>query len=167
MATRGARISPDHVTALNSIEVEYYSNDSNSRKVVNAWRKYLDHLNGCPQTASDDIARSELLRWQDTSNELFIQLLYRLALSLDYDFEETLLKRGYYAPRGHGDLELDQLAIRRGMAQVLNGERSIPVLIDAHEPENADRLRALTIENLEGRRPIPIVVVSDNNAGES
>ena len=41
MATRKVGISPDHVNAINLIEVDYYG----CRKVEAAWSEYKDHLN--------------------------------------------------------------------------------------------------------------------------
>jgi hypothetical protein len=45
MATRASGLAPDHVKALNMIDVEFYGSDKGSKAVLQAWRAYLDHLN--------------------------------------------------------------------------------------------------------------------------
>lgn len=49
MATRGARLSPEHVRALNMIDLTFYGKGITGRTkmeqdVLNAWKEYLDHL---------------------------------------------------------------------------------------------------------------------------
>jgi|SRR5690625_93792 len=52
MATRATRLAPDHVQALNMIDVEFYGTDKKSTAVLRAWKAYLDHL-GEPQNAPE------------------------------------------------------------------------------------------------------------------
>src|SRR5687767_2733026 len=52
MATRASGLAPDHVKALNMIDVEFYGSDASSRAVLQAWKAYLDHLN-VASTASE------------------------------------------------------------------------------------------------------------------
>ena len=40
MATRAAPLSPDHVNALNMIDVEFHDD----KPILDAWREYHDHL---------------------------------------------------------------------------------------------------------------------------
>ncbi len=75
--------------------------------------------------------------WTDENNKLFIALLYKIALALDYDFYEALLKSGFYAPRGHDELETDQWLMRKGFLHVLNGTRSIGVAAAAPPDDDA------------------------------
>ncbi len=45
MSTRGTLLSPLHVQALNLIDLEFYGQQEENRKVVDAWKLYRDHLN--------------------------------------------------------------------------------------------------------------------------
>src|SRR5712691_10499658 len=45
MATRANRLASDHVQALNGIELAFYGGGNKEKKVREAWKAYLDHLN--------------------------------------------------------------------------------------------------------------------------
>src|SRR5437879_11746101 len=45
MTTRATQLSPAHVEALNGIEVEFYAKGGADKKVLDAWRLYINHLN--------------------------------------------------------------------------------------------------------------------------
>ncbi len=45
MLTRGTVLSPRHVEALNGIQMEFSDKRSDEKKVLDAWKLYLDHLN--------------------------------------------------------------------------------------------------------------------------
>ena len=52
MGTRAIRLSPEHVQALNMIDIEFYGRkifgftyqSKAEKEVQNAWKEYLDHL---------------------------------------------------------------------------------------------------------------------------
>src|SRR6266700_612523 len=67
MATRAAKVSPEHVQALNMIDLEFYGRGKN-RRVRDAWKAYLDHLNS--QYDKDNFSI-----WDIKREELFIDLL--------------------------------------------------------------------------------------------
>ncbi len=120
MATRGARLSPQHVQALNSIDVVFYSRSPKDKLVRNAWREYLDSLSGA------DTSRRETL---------FVSLLEKMAESLGYEFDRTSLKNQAYSPQGHFDLELDATAIRKGLVEMMEGKRALRMAVEpATEP---------------------------------
>lgn len=131
MATRGTRLAPAHVEALNMIDVEFHGTDNLSKSVLNAWKAYLDHLNTDrePNTAV----------WDSRRDDLFVDLLYEMSRHLGYDFDKTHIRRTSYFPIGHGDVELDQYLIRKGLRAVLEGHLSVPIrLTDAPvQPEVA------------------------------
>lgn len=47
MATRAATVSPDHVQALNMIDLEFQG--EKCKKVRTEWKTYLDHLGSFPK----------------------------------------------------------------------------------------------------------------------
>ena len=123
----------------------------------------MDHLNTPPIADSErKVHTADQRRWNDETNKLFIALLYKISLALDYAFDEVLLNKGFYAPRGHDDLENDQWLARKGLLAVLLGSRSIPVELRSPsdtEASDQQRIRELTIKYLEGKIPMPVKVV--------
>lgn len=49
MATRGATLSPGHVEALNSIDLEFNGKGKKDEQVRRCWKEYLDHLGNLSQ----------------------------------------------------------------------------------------------------------------------
>ncbi len=119
MATRGARVSFEHVRALNMIDMEFV----NITKVTKAWKNYLDCLN----EGSFDEARLAL--WAQNRDNLFVILLKEMANHLSYDFDDVHLKKAVYIPRAHGDEEAEQLLIRDQIKKICSGEQPIVVKI--------------------------------------
>jgi hypothetical protein len=124
MATRSRQLSMEHVEALNMIDVEFSKSSRPERSVAIAWKEYLDHLNRPP--ASDS--------WIPRGNDLYYELLYKMALCLGYDFDKVQIKNQSYSPIAHGNLEDEQRALRQGMMSVLRGERSIPIRVGESPP---------------------------------
>jgi hypothetical protein len=120
MATRASVLAPEHVQALNMIDIEFHGSDTQSRAVLNAWKAYLDHLN---QTQTDAAL------WGSRREDLFVDLLYEMSRHLDYDFDKTHIRRTSYFPKGYGDLEADQLAIRKALVSMLSGKESFPIFL--------------------------------------
>ena len=118
MMTRAARLVPDHVNALNMIDIEFSGADAKSKKVRAAWKAYLDILH------SADLSGEV---WNEKAHDLFVDLLHHLAVHVGYDFDRTHLRRNAYFPRGFGETEMDQIAIRTGVRELLEGKRALPV----------------------------------------
>lgn len=133
MATRGARLSREHVTALNMIDLVFYGSifwgkpfrTKSEKRVLESWKEYLDHL--CV-TMTDDPHKFSL--WSSKGEELFINLLFAVATDLKFSFDRVQLKNSAYAPIGHHDLENEQAQLRRSMINVLEGNTSLKMNID-------------------------------------
>lgn len=142
MATRAARVSTDHVQALNMIDLVFYGSYSfgihrrskTERVVIDAWREYLDHLG----TKADEAAMAV---WSAQNDELFTNLLFAISKDVRYKFDRVQLKKGVYAPRAHGDLELEQNLIRRLLLKLLSGENSLKMDV-TNFPINEEALKA-------------------------
>ena len=73
MTTRGARVSPDHVRALNMIDTVFDGGTlfgirrvkKSDKAVLDAWHQYLDHLN----TSAEQVG---LPVWQATGESFFV-----------------------------------------------------------------------------------------------
>ncbi len=128
MATRASALAPEHVQALNMIDIEFHGNSKKSKAVLNAWKAYLDHL-GLPQTDS--------AVWGAKREDLFVDLLYEMAQYLGYEFDKTHIRRTSYFPKGYGELESDQYELRKGILALLRGDRSFPMFVTGlHQPDS-------------------------------
>jgi Family of unknown function (DUF6680) len=154
MSFRATPLSPTFVQALNLIDVEFSKKDESEKAVRTAWKVLLDHFYAIaapnpPANANEKTA------------ELTTKLLLAMGSSLKYDFDEVDIKKGVYYPLGLGNVEQEQHAVRRGVLDVLQGRRRIPVgifedrfapinvpVID--EPEEKELPRAGEVRKLEG-----------------
>lgn len=120
MATRLARLSPDHVNALNRI-------DLNFRKVAaveSAWRDYRKHLN---EVLPVEAEKEQHAAWNATSDQLFTNLLFEMSSSLKYGFERDYLWSTAYRPRAY---QLDQHlqdTVRLGMFHLFSNNYALPI----------------------------------------
>ncbi|MEC4337238.1 DUF6680 family protein [Stenotrophomonas pavanii] len=125
MATRGAKLSLEHVRALNMIEVTYYGRSERLRskgeaEVLSAWREYLDFLSDVnDRWGEGGFARRE---------ELFLNLLEKMAAELGYQFDRVQLRRGAYSPMAHGRQESEIEELRAAAIKVLTGKSALVVI---------------------------------------
>jgi len=167
MATRApaTRLSGQHVKALNVIDTEFYGRkilgiqyqSKKEKAVVEAWKIYHDQLH-MPYEKKD------LQIWIDKGNELFTDLLHKMAQSLGYDFDRVHLKRGMYSPIAHDDEAIDQLFIRKAIAEILSGRKAFPISIPVSPEQQAmqNELNEKLLEYLEGKRPIPVKIEKES-----
>lgn len=138
MATRQSKVSPDHVQALNRIDLEFYGRKilgfrylTAKEKAVNeSWRIYLDHLN-------TTVSSENVSAWDSKREDLFIKLLISMAICLGYDFDEVLLRRGCYTPVAHGNIEAENHILREGLLKLLTGTE--PIKVTLLNSENSDK----------------------------
>jgi hypothetical protein len=123
MATRNATMAPEHVKALNVVEVLFHTANEQDRKVVDVWRIYLAHLNN-HQYPKDT--------WQTRRAELLVELLYEMGIAVGYSFEKSHINAGTYYPGGYVETELDQLEIRKLFLEVLRGQRPLPMRAEVY-----------------------------------
>lgn len=126
MATRATRVSPDHVQALNMIDLEFGAKTSLSRKdrnVVEKWREYADHLN----SEVDNKNAAAVQGWLTRQDDLFVDLLEALAKALNYEFNRVQLRRGVYHPRAHTIVEQRSDLTQDFLLEILSGKRSFPM----------------------------------------
>ncbi|RLA37555.1 MAG: hypothetical protein DRQ64_09470 [Gammaproteobacteria bacterium] len=124
MATRAYTISWPHVEALNRIDLEFDLSNKKEKAVIEAWKEYLDLLNN---------TSIPIEQWGVKRVDLLVELLHKMAKVLNYDFDKTHIKNSSYSPRVHGETEEENAALRRGLIEVLGGNRSIPMHITNNE----------------------------------
>lgn len=117
MSYRATSLAPVFVQALNLIDVEFDGDNEKEKNVRNAWKELLDLLNNFRSTPNA----------QEKTRELTADLLQAMGLCLGYDFDRVQVKKGAYYPEGLVNTEQEQHAVRRGILDVLQGKRRIPV----------------------------------------
>lgn len=120
MATRAYTVAPAHVEALNRIDLEFKSNKKHEKKVLEAWREYLDLL-GAKNLSPE--------QWDVRRVDLLVELLYHMGHSLSYDFDKTQIRNGTYSPVAHGRIEEQHAAIRQGIVELMEGKRALPMFV--------------------------------------
>jgi hypothetical protein len=108
---------------LNSIEVEFYATSGPAKKVLDAWRLYVNHLN--TRAGSGD----PLSRWVEKKSNLLTDLLYQMAQSLGYDIDKVTIENNAYHPKGFVEIETEQHALRKAALAVFAGDRPIQATV--------------------------------------
>jgi len=132
MATRAARLAPEHVRALNMIDLVFYGDrvlgmsrrSSREQRVIDAWREYHDHLN-------NKVDEAQIPLWLAQGDELFTNLLYAVAQDLGLRFDRVQLKRGSYSPVAHGELEAEQTQFRKAALSLVTGKHALKMNVVA------------------------------------
>ncbi len=125
MVTRGSVLSQAHVQALNSIDIEFNSDNEKDKNVRNAWKAYLDELNHFPNDGSEEDKK----RWNERVNGLLVELLMVMSVAVGYDFDKTYINRTAYVPQKYGETDIELDVIRKAFVQVLVGKASIPIRV--------------------------------------
>ncbi|HXG53702.1 MAG TPA: DUF6680 family protein [candidate division Zixibacteria bacterium] len=165
MATRAARLSTDHVQALNMIDLVFYGRRilgihrrrKTESTVLDAWHEYLDHLN-------TKYEKETLSLWAAKGDELFVNLLFALAVDVGFRFDRVQLMKGAYSPIAHGELELEQQQLRKFAIDLLSGGRPLKMEVTGfpiHEEALKSQLdvQAKLAAALEGRGRLSVEVV--------
>lgn len=136
MRTRRTPIFPEHVGALNLIEIEFAKDE----KVMIAWKKLFEHL-GSPHPKLDKEIPKENADQETINNcdrifserivverqKLLAQLLHAIAKKLGFKAEQLELFDGGYTPQGWHNVEQEQQDIRSFTLDLASGRRFVPV----------------------------------------
>lgn len=125
MATRGNKISLEHVQALNSIDL-FFDENGREKVIIDKWDEYLDHLD-LRVDENDPNYSVKLESWTNKSNDLLSDLLSLMGKNLGYEFSAVKIKKGIYMPKGHGDFRNEQWLIQKGFSDIMQGKRGFPV----------------------------------------
>lgn len=163
MVTRGTVLSPAHVEALNSIDIEFNSGSEKDKNVRVAWKAYLDHLDHYPKEGAEDDQK----RWKEQTDSLLVELLFEMSKAVGYGFDKTYIKRAAYIPVRYADVELELDFIRRSFVKLFTGDAAIPIQIripaNTSGVSSEERLRQLMIEHYEGNKPLRVIIEADKD----
>lgn len=150
MATRASRVAPEHVRALNMIDLVFYGErilgipkrSGKEQRVLDSWKEYLDHLN-------NKDPEEQIMLWAAKGDELFTNLLYAMAEDIGLKFDRVQLKRGAYSPIAHGELEAEQADLRKATLSLVEGKHALKMNVVGF-PFDADAVQAnkQAIQNL-------------------
>ncbi|WP_372652144.1 DUF6680 family protein [Draconibacterium sp.] len=142
MGTRGSSLSKSHVEALNQIDLVF--EDKKYQSVRLAWGEYLDNLN---QPFNDN----NFSIWVNKNEDLLANLLYEMGLALGFNYDKVTIKRKSYTPVGHSNIELENQSIRKGILELLQSERTLPMqlILSQEELDNQKELRDLMLKYYE------------------
>lgn len=152
MATRLTTMYPQHVEALNRIDLEFYGRSKKLKGIQEAWKVYLDHLGvGTPPATKleeKDPAKKERLdkKWEDWTSkkqDLLTKLLYEMARYFGYDFDEVFIKRGHYIPQLYGDIDMELNTIRKGLVRILEHKALFPIFALVAEAPVPEELKPM------------------------
>ena len=161
MGTRAARAAPEHVQALNLIDLLFRRKAE--KPIIDAWETYREHL----FHDTEKMTQTQLEAWVTRGNELFIDLMYAMSVALGYHFTKPQLQRGIYSPRAHTEADIEQQAIRRGAAMILSGNQAIKMEVVAF-PVSEDALKLqkdvqeALLDTLKDGRVLAVRIVGEN-----
>lgn len=168
MATRAARLSPQHIEALNLIDIEFPSINKQFKRVRSAWKAYFSHLG---EKLPDDGQVQAV--YFAKRHELFTDMLYEMGTALDYDFDKTQISKDVYSTVFHENLEADVQTIRTKLVEILTGKAALPMAVIQfpNDPDvianQADCLKLMS-DYLRQDKPWPITIVGgDLTAGKN
>jgi hypothetical protein len=122
MATRRTFLSPEHIAALNQIELDF----QNAPGVMNAYRNYMRHLATPFEPKDNDrVARER--------QSMRTKILSEMAKTLGIRVEQLDIFEGGYIPQGYIDTEREQAAIRRLLSEIADGKRRLPIEVRTDE----------------------------------
>jgi len=133
MATRGAKLSFEHVRALNMIDLEFPDKTPMDEAIRNTWKEYLDHL-GALIPLSPEERQARLPIWSDRADDYLAELLDKMGKRLGYSFDKVHIRKSIYSPEGHQNDEMEMRLIRRFALQVLSGDKSIGTVTSVVPP---------------------------------
>lgn len=162
MATRAARLAPEHIQALNMISIEFPPNKQ-FKRVRSAWKAYFTHLGEpLPNESQQPVYFAKRA-------ELFTDLLYEMGMALKFDFDKTEISKEVYSTIYHEKAELDANIIRAKLAQILNGEATFPMAVhsfpqDPIVAEHQAEYLKLMVELLRQGKAMPVSIVDNNSS---
>jgi hypothetical protein len=138
MRTRRTALHPDHIGALNLVEIEY----ANDPQVLTAWKALFTNFGST--LGRLEVERTEGLTDQkqiDARNQAFgtravqerqkllAKLLHAMARVLGFKIEQLEIFEGGYTPQLWANVENDQEVIRKYVVELAHGRATVPMAV--------------------------------------
>jgi hypothetical protein len=136
MRTRRMNLSPDHIGALNLVEIEF----AKDREVLAAWKLLFTHLgtthvrndyeraDGLTDRAEIDRRNNAFgVRLLQERQSLLAKLLHQMARVLGFKIEQLEIFEGGYTPQFYANVENDQEIMRRFVVDLAMGNKLVPI----------------------------------------
>jgi len=138
MRTRRTPLNPDHVGALNLVEIDF----AGHRTVLEAHKRLFDSFSrqsprsdGETHNPTDDDGERQRkdsvygTRLFEERQHLLAKLLFSMGRVLAYRIEQLDILEGGYHPSYHAEIELQQGLMRNYLVKLASGEQSLPVRV--------------------------------------
>jgi hypothetical protein len=114
------------------------------------------------------VEQERLKEWDERRYEILTELIYEMSIAVGYNFDRVQIKRGFYIPIGHTELDAEMISIRKNLVEILNGNKSIPITVITPQVSGTERERQQKLaigldEFLDGKRPIPVKLSHDDS----
>ena len=114
MAARGDFVSPEYVSALNLVPIEFNGHAS----VVGAWKDVLDHV------SNDNSGEN----WVIIYREKQVILLYKMAVALKAKLDQLYILNGLYMPKALNQRAQMKAEAEEGLWRILTHKDALPVM---------------------------------------
>lgn len=125
MRTRRHRLDPEHVGALNLIDLEFFGKTS----VIRAFSSYMDHLWSSVPTTEDGNNR-----WNKRQEDLLVGLLSEMGKECGLKYDMRDLERRAYGPIGWEHQQETQQQNMAFLNELLAGKRALPITTMTQPP---------------------------------
>jgi hypothetical protein len=136
MRTRRAALSPDHIGALNLVEIEF----ADEPTVVRAWKELFTHFGTAHGHRVDEnieglTDQKEIERRNEAfagrliqeRQRLLAKLLHAIAKVLGFKIEQLEIFEGGYTPQFWADIETEQAIIRKFVVDLAYARKVVPM----------------------------------------
>lgn len=149
MRTRRTTLHPDHVGALNLVEIEF-ADDS---QIISAWKRLFEHFGTTHSPRGHELTMEHMSvavraarerdfqhRIAQERQELLAILLHAIAKRMNFRIEQLEVFKGGYTPQGWVDIEEEQRLIRQYAIDLYLGKRMVPVGVIDYVQHNEPRV---------------------------
>jgi uncharacterized protein DUF6680 len=112
MSTRALQLSPNHVQALNSIDIVFGRSSKKDQTIREKYRAWLEQMG--KDTKSDG--------WLERGNDLKVELYQAIGAAVGFTFSIDYLKRQAYLPVAHSDWDTQARQIQTALAQAVTAD---------------------------------------------
>ncbi|MGH7783619.1 MAG: DUF6680 family protein, partial [Candidatus Binatia bacterium] len=118
MRTRRMYMVPDHVHALNLVQLEFFHDDA----VNEAFKGYISNLSEVVPAPG-----AELDAFMDKRRSKFFDLLFEMSKVMNCEISKEDLEKYGYVPNGWLSEQADSQTFQKMIIELLQGRRPIPI----------------------------------------